>query len=54
MVQRLDPFDSFDFPAEGVPQHDQLHERKNHGTHHQRGTAEEFSHVAFDDRRDTL
>ena len=39
---------AFDLAAKGVAQHDQLHQRKDHRSHHQSGTAEEFPHVAFD------
>ena len=41
------------FPAEGIAQHHQLQQRKNHGGHHQRGAAEEFTQVALDQRPDT-
>ncbi len=47
-------FDPFDFSAERVPEDDELHQRKNHGAHHQRGAAEKFPHVAFDDGGDAL
>ena len=39
----------FDFPAEGIAQHYQLHQGKEHGNHNQGGAAHEPAHVALDD-----
>ena len=36
--------------AKCVAQHDQLHQRKNHGSHHQGRAAEEFAEIALDQR----
>src|SRR5947209_20423469 len=38
-----------DLSAESISQHDQLHQRKDHGSHHQRRRAKELAHVAFHD-----
>ena len=43
---------AFYFSSERVAKNDQLHQRKHHRSHHQRGAAEKFPHVAFDQRID--
>ena len=45
---------ALDFSAEGISQHDELDQREHHRCHHERGAAEEFSQVAFDERRDAI
>ena len=37
-----------DLSAKGIAQHHKLHQRENHGRHHQRRIAEKLPHVAFD------
>ena len=39
----------FDLAAEGIAQHDELHQRKHHRHQHQRRRAEELAQLAFDD-----
>src|SRR5581483_2131326 len=40
--------------AEGVAQHDQLHQGKYHGGHHQRRGTEELAHFALDNRHHSV
>jgi hypothetical protein len=40
----------FYLAAERIAQHDELHQRKNHGRQHQGGRAEELAHFALDNR----
>src|SRR6185437_14845475 len=42
------------FAAKRISQHDELHKREDHRGHHERGTAEKFSHVALDDCEDSV
>ena len=44
----------FDFSTEGVAEHDQLHERHDHGNEHKRRAAPEAAEVAFNDGPDAV
>ena len=41
-------------PAERIAEHDELHERHEHGHEHERRTAPETAQVAFDDGPDAV
>jgi hypothetical protein len=43
-----------DLAPKSITQHDKLHQWENHRSHHERGIAEEFPHVAFDESEDPV